>query len=216
VSAGDLSLLKPRRVLEQEASDLDRTLIAPGRASVKGAATPEADDGAHTLLMTWPSDAGDAEIPIGERTLLRTPAARDAGAPGASLSISALAPESAKIYLCLDIEQSGRLMQRIALTEDSAVVGRVDPRQGVKPDIDLTPYDPTTTVSRQHARIYLENSAFYLEDLKSRNTTRLGAQVVSPDKPERLKHGDVVSFGAVKASVLLLGASALPTPWPQS
>jgi len=53
------------------------------------------------------------------------------------------------------------------------------------------------TVSRQHAQIRYEGTFFYIEDLKSRNKTRLSELALTPLKPELLQHGDCVQFGAV-------------------
>jgi len=107
-------------------------------------------------------------------------------------------------------------VQRITLEETSVVVGRVDPRRGITPQIDLTQFDTSSTVSRQHARIRLENTRFSIEDLKSRNKTRLGELTLTPLKPELLQNGDVLSFGSVQATFRLLGTSELPAPWSQS
>ena len=82
--------------------------------------------------------------------------------------------------------------------------------------IDLTPFDTSSSVSRQHAKIRLDNNTFFIEDLESRNKTRLGELTLTPHKPEVLHHGDVVGFGLVKATFRLLGTSSLPEPWSQS
>jgi pSer/pThr/pTyr-binding forkhead associated (FHA) protein len=133
-----------------------------------------------------------------------------------TLGIRSLEPESAKIYAVLDIKQDEQIVQRITLEETSVVVGRVDPRRGITPQIDLTQFDTSSTVSRHHARIRLEKTHFYIEDLKSRNKTRLGELTLTPHKPELLQNGDVLSFGSVKATFRLLGTSELPEPWSQS
>ena len=147
----------------------------------------------------------DQELAAGEQTLLRP-----------KLSMGPVAPESAKIYAVLDIQQNEQVVQRIAIKENPVVVGRADPKRGTTPEIDLTQFDPLSTVSRQHARIHLENDRFSLEDLKSRNKTRLGELTLAPHKPEVLQNGDVVSFGSVKATFRLLGTSELPVPWSPS
>lgn len=82
--------------------------------------------------------------------------------------------------------------------QKSVIVGRTDPKRGVSPDIDLSLFDPDMTVSRLHARISFEGSFFYIEDLKSRNKTRIGALVLTPMKPELLQHEDTVHFGRVR------------------
>jgi len=107
-------------------------------------------------------------------------------------------------------------VQRLTIRENNVLVGRVDPQRGIMPEIDLTQFDPLSTVSRQHAQIRLEKTLFYIEDLKSRNKTRLGELTLAPHKPEVLQNGDVVSFGSVKATFRLLGTSELPVPWSPS
>ena len=54
------------------------------------------------------------------------------------------------------------------------------------------------TVSRQHARIRFWKTFFSIEDLKSRNKTRLGDLTLTPLKAELLKDGDVLHFGSVR------------------
>lgn len=105
-------------------------------------------------------------------------------------------PVDAYGFLCY--EKDGKEVQRFPLTKTDVIVGRTDPKRGLTPDIDLTLLDPNMTVSRQHGRIRYEGTFFYVEDLKSRNKTRLGELSLVPLKPELLQHGDVVSFGAVR------------------
>jgi pSer/pThr/pTyr-binding forkhead associated (FHA) protein len=108
----------------------------------------------------------------------------------------------------LDLEESeayaylyygeGKEARRFAIKDNYVIVGRVDPKRGLKPEIDLTPIDPKMTVSRQHARISFEKTFFSIEDLKSRNKTRLGKLTLTPLKAELLKDGDVLHFGSVR------------------
>ena len=158
----------------------------------------------------------DQELAEGEQTLLRSSLESEKSVRSQPLGIRSLEPESAKIYAVLDIKQNEQIVQRITLEETSVVVGRVDPNRRITPQIDLTQFDALSTVSRQHARIRLEKTHFYIEDLKSRNKTRLGELTLTPLKPELLQNGDVVSFGSVKATFRLLGTSELPAPWSQS
>jgi pSer/pThr/pTyr-binding forkhead associated (FHA) protein len=147
----------------------------------------------------------DQGLPPGEQTLLRS-----------KISIGPVEPESATIFAFLDIQKNDQVVQRIAIKENQVVVGRLDPKRGIRPDIDLTQFDTSSTVSRQHAKIRLDKSYFSIEDLESRNKTRLGELTLTPHKPEVLHNGDVVSFGSVKATFRLLGTSLLPEPWSQS
>jgi hypothetical protein len=159
--------------------------------------------GEKTVLRPMPGSGQEAAV--GDQTVLRS-----------SLSIASLAPERAKTYAFLDIQQNEQNVQRIAIKEDSVLVGRADPRRGITPQIDLTPFDSTNMVSRRHAQIRHEGNSFYIEDLGSRNKTKVGEMTLTPNSPQLLKNGDVVSFGSVKATFRLLGTSLLPEPWSQS
>src|SRR5579883_2250197 len=94
--------------------------------------------------------------------------------------------------------------------KQDTIVGRLDPKRGVTPDIDLSPIDPAMTISRQHARIRFEDTFFYIEDLKSRNKTRLGELVLTPLKAELLQHGDTIIFGSVRMHLEVPGAANIP------
>lgn len=109
-----------------------------------------------------------------------------------------LVPGEEDVYAYLCLEKEGEDEQRFAIKDRYVIVGRVDPKRGLKPEIDLTSIDPLMTVSRQHARIRYEKTFFYIEDLKSRNKTRIGELPLVPLKPELLQHGDVVHFGSVR------------------
>ncbi len=111
-------------------------------------------------------------------------------------------------YLCYD-KQDGEV-QRFPIMKQDTIVGRLDPKRGLTPDIDLSSIDPTMTISRQHARIRFEETFFYIEDLKSRNKTRLGELVLTPLKPELLQHGDTIFFGSVRTYFEVPGSHAIP------
>ena len=165
----------------------------------------------------------DQELSEGEKTLLRPMLNTNQGLSvgeqsqhQSKLSIGSVVPESATIYAFLDILQNEQVVQHIAIKENQVVVGRVDPKRGITPDIDLTQFDTSSTVSRQHARICVDKNYFSIEDLESRNKTRLDELALTPHKPEVLHNGDVISFGSVKATFRLLGTSILPEPFSQS
>lgn len=69
------------------------------------------------------------------------------------------------------------------LTKDVFVIGR-------EGHCDLLITSPA--VSRSHARIVLENSTYYLEDLQSRNGTLLNGRRISSREP--LRNGDQIEF----------------------
>lgn len=123
-----------------------------------------------------------------------------------------LVPDNAAVYAYLDLESEGEPLQRIPLKEKYVIIGRLDPKRGIRPEIDLTAFDPRVTVSRQHARIRFEKTFFYIEDLKSRNKTRLGELVLTPLKPELLQHGDSIWFGSIKLTFRVPGMPDIPIP----
>ena len=120
-----------------------------------------------------------------------------------------LVPGEEGVYAYLCLEQDGKDVQRFAIKDKYVIVGRVDPKRGLKPEIDLTSIDTRMTVSRQHARIRYEKTFFHIEDLKSRNKTRLSDVALVPLKPELLQHGDSVQFGSVR---LIFKIPGMPEP----
>lgn len=123
-----------------------------------------------------------------------------------------LVPENAPVYAYLEYKQEGEITRHLPITTTYAIVGRIDPKRGITPEIDLSEFDPQATVSRQHARIRFEKTFFYIEDLKSRNKTRLGELVLTPLKAELLQHGDVLCFGSIKLIFRIPGTHNTPVP----
>jgi len=80
--------------------------------------------------------------------------------------------------------------------DNEITIGRVDPHRGIRPDIDLSKFDPAARISRRHARITSRGSQFYIEDLGSANgTTVNGRTRLNPQEPYPLVNGDVIKFG---------------------
>lgn len=113
--------------------------------------------------------------------------------------------EGALAYLYFEPEGEGPVAQRFAIKSNYVIVGRVDPKRGIAPEIDLNSVDSQMTVSRQHARIRSENDGFTIEDLKSRNKTRLRGLTLAPLQPQPLRDGDVVHFGSVRMVFRVVG-----------
>ncbi len=111
---------------------------------------------------------------------------------------SSLDAEDEGVYAYLIFGEEGEQAQRFAIKDKYVIVGRVDPKRGLKPEVDLTSIDTGMTVSRQHARIRFEKTFFSIEDLKSHNKTRLGELTLTPLKAELLRDGDVLHFGSVR------------------
>lgn len=60
------------------------------------------------------------------------------------------------------VEEGGKVIARVDLSDKPLIIGRTD-------DADITL--PNPVVSRKHAKIYFENRAVFIEDLKSNNGT---------------------------------------------
>ena len=86
----------------------------------------------------------------------------------------------------------------IPLKRMPAILGRADPRQHVKPDIDLSAYDIKRSISRQHARIIHEGDLFYIEDLHSVNKTWLGELELRPYERQLLRRHDRIQLGLLE------------------
>jgi hypothetical protein len=205
----EVTLLRPMRNIDQKAGEVERTLHRS-----KSSIDRKSDEGEQTVHK--PKLNIDQKSGEGELTFLKVSRLSEERGDVHLFSLTPLEPESAKIHPFLDIMQSEQVVQRFTIKGNAVIIGRADPHRGHRPGIDLTKFDISSTVSRQHARIRLEKDHFYIEDLNSRNKTRLGDLTLTPHQPQVLKNGDVVSFGSVKATFRLLGASELPVTWSQS
>lgn len=78
--------------------------------------------------------------------------------------------------------------RREKLTEGENLIGR-------DPSCDI--WIDNVTVSRRHARIVIDAMAAELEDLRSKNGTRIGDERL--DAPRALQDGDHIRFGVVDA-----------------
>ena len=83
---------------------------------------------------------------------------------------------------------------------DEILVGREDPVSGIYPQVDLTPHGGEEGgVSRQHARIFVEGSNYFVEDLDSTNFTFVNQQKLAPKTRQPVGDGDEIRFGRVAA-----------------
>jgi hypothetical protein len=79
-------------------------------------------------------------------------------------------------------------------------LGRVDPKEGVYPEVDLTDAKKDG-VSREHACIYRRGHAVEVEDLGSTNGTQLNGSRLAPYKPTSLNDGDQLQLGNLLVEV---------------
>jgi hypothetical protein len=104
-------------------------------------------------------------------------------------------PRDSARLLVLDRE-TREIKGTFFLFKDSHLLGRTDAGSGIFPEIDLSPFDPSSKVSRRHARIWRSSEEFLLEDLNSANGTLLNeAEAVTPKQARPLKDGDILRVG---------------------
>lgn len=81
-------------------------------------------------------------------------------------------------------------------------LGRIDPKQGVYPDVDLTnDLAMEYGVSREHACIFRRGNTIELEDLGSTNGTMLNGARLAPYLPVPLRDGDQLQLGKLLIEV---------------
>jgi|SRR5436305_1654651 len=82
--------------------------------------------------------------------------------------------------------------------KDNITLGREDAVSNIYPDVDLTPHGGEEGgVSRLHARIFVDNGQYLLEDENSTNFTFLNRQRLAAKMPTQLHDNDEVRLGRV-------------------
>lgn len=82
------------------------------------------------------------------------------------------------------------------IAESEIMIGRLDPHRGIRPDVDLSRYDPASRISRRHARVTTRGHQFFIEDMGSANGTIINGRTrLKPQEPYPLVNGDVVKIG---------------------
>ena len=89
-------------------------------------------------------------------------------------------------------------------TDNEIIIGRIDPHRGIRPEVDLSKYDPASRVSRRHARVTVRGELFFVEDLGSANGTFInGSMRLPPREPYLLSDGDVIQIGETSLKFVL-------------
>lgn len=88
--------------------------------------------------------------------------------------------------------------------KDKLFVGWYDRKSNVRPEIDLTDYDPVAHgVSRQHALISRSSKGLMLEDLGSTNGTFVNDKALKSLSPMKLDNEAIVRFGGLVVQVIM-------------
>ncbi len=97
-----------------------------------------------------------------------------------------------KLVLFFPLEPEPKILE----VTNSVSLGRTDPRAGIHPTIDLSPYSAGLLgVSRFHALISLINGRFHIKDMGSTNGTRINGVKIAPYRLLPFKSGDTLRLG---------------------
>lgn len=81
------------------------------------------------------------------------------------------------------------------VNQKNTTIGRLDLKNGISPEIDLTSLDKGGKVSRFHAQINISKDNYIIHDLKSKNGTYVNGEKLEPDVRRELVSGDIIRFG---------------------
>jgi len=137
---------------------------------------------------------GAAAAPVNNVTPPPPPPPTSAPAAPATTGSPVSAPVALQARLIVEADN-----QEFDLSgKDNITIGREDVVSNIYPDVDLTPHGGEEGgVSRLHARIFLENGQYLLEDENSTNFTFLNRQRLAAKTPTPLHDNDEVRLGRV-------------------
>ncbi|MBX3062528.1 MAG: FHA domain-containing protein [Anaerolineae bacterium] len=123
-----------------------------------------------------------------------------------STKISPLLLEPLKVHeIALFIESQP--IPLIVAVAPLAILGRHGQHESNQPQVDLVPFGAFEKgVSRFHACLRREHSAFEIEDLASSNGTWLNDRRLMPSQPTALRAGDTIRLGQLKMQVMFIDA----------
>jgi hypothetical protein len=173
-----------------------------GTAPVAATAAP-APAGASGATQTCPSCG--APNPVGEAFCSNCGAnLMAAAAPTAPAMPPVVEPVAPQPMAAAPAGMNARLLveadnQEFDLSgKDNVMIGREDAASNIYPDIDLTPHGGEEGgVSRRHARIFLDNGQYMIEDQDSTNFTFVNRQRLTAKTPTPLHDNDEVRLGRV-------------------
>jgi len=129
---------------------------------------------------------------LGAPAAAAAPAPVDTATPAAPAMTAAPAALTARLIVEADNQEfdlGGK---------DLVLIGREDAVSNIFPDVDLTPHGGEEGgVSRMHARIFVENGQYMLEDENSTNFTFLNRQKLTAKTPTQLHDDDEIKLGRV-------------------
>jgi hypothetical protein len=138
-----------------------------------------------------PLDMDQPPLPAPEPPATTAPSPAEAAAQGAEEEIP-FGPDWLGILVLADGQQA------FPIRGENSLIGRYDPVTGTRPEIDLTAYDTSRSVSRRHAKVTLRGDALFVsEEVGALNGTFLNGKRLTPGKPEPIRTGDTLALGMV-------------------
>lgn len=96
----------------------------------------------------------------------------------------------------LTVLSNGQPVHDFVIPGSEVVVGRWDADVNAYPEVDMSDYDPGCFVSRHHARVFMSNGKYFIEDLGSANKTVINkTNKLTPQSPVPLNSGDEIIVG---------------------
>ncbi|WP_151756056.1 FHA domain-containing protein [Dictyobacter vulcani] len=191
----------------------DATAQAQAPAAAPAAAAPASAPTGAEGSQTCPScgavnPAGEAFCSNCGVSLLGAPAPVPAPAAVEAPAADAVPQDQQQPAAAAPAAAPGALQARLVVEADNQefdlsgkeiiTIGREDPVSNIYPDVDLTPHGGEDGgVSRLHARIFVENGQYLLEDENSTNFTFLNRQRLAGKTPTPLHDNDEVRLGRV-------------------
>jgi len=177
---------------------------APAPAGAAGTQTCPSCGAENPVGEAFCSNCGVSLLGAPAPVVAAQPAAESAQAPAAAPQQPDQQPQAAAVPTGAPAALQARLIveadnQEFDLSgKDIITIGREDPVSNIYPDVDLTNNGGEEGgVSRLHARIFVENGQYMLEDENSTNFTFLNRQRLAGKTPTPLNDNDEVRLGRV-------------------
>ncbi|HET8911695.1 MAG TPA: FHA domain-containing protein [Ktedonobacteraceae bacterium] len=141
---------------------------------------------------------GDAAAaPVAQSAPIPMPAASPASVPE-DVQVVTPAPAASPAGLTARLIVEADNQEFDLSGKDNIMLGREDAVSNIFPEVDLTPHGGEEGgVSRLHARIFVENGQYMLEDENSTNFTFLNRQRLASKTPTPLHDNDEIKLGRV-------------------
>ena len=118
-----------------------------------------------------------------------------------------LEPQELPAFIRFHIADTGHAIR--TSVRQVITIGRHDPSQGIRPDVDLAPYRGYYFgVSRRHAIILRQKNSLFVRSLNTTNGTGLNGQSLMPGLEYPIRNGDDLIIGGLSLKVEMIPAQA--------